>query len=422
MALKVRAAALAACVALAGCTGSGEDDVPAIESPSPDTTATLRVWLMKASQPGSVLEAAQEAFAEAYPNVEVEVELQQWSGIQERLAEALASEAPPDVVEIGNTITARFAGAGQLAALDPAQFDVAGMLPGLQPSGELDGQRYGIPYYGGVRVVVYRKSHFKDAGVEVPGTLAELADAAAALQADHADEDDYSAFYFPGRYWYGALPFIWDAGGDIAVQAGADWTGTLDSPESQAGLATLADLVSAYSKAPADADEGKNIEAFASGGVGMMIDSWWAPGVLNTGKLAGDVGAFALPGSTAERTAPVFFGGSDLAVAANSANKGLAAEWVQLLAGRSIQTLMARDGGVIPNQEGAFEGHAGNPFLAVADEAALVSRFTPVSPNWGNVESSAVIPDMLQAILSGEASIPDATASASEDVAATLNG
>ena len=53
--------------------------------------------------------------------LDVEVELQEFSGVQDRLVEALGAESPPDVVEVGNTITARFAAAGQLAALDPGR-------------------------------------------------------------------------------------------------------------------------------------------------------------------------------------------------------------------------------------------------------------------------------------------------------------
>ena len=41
------------------------------------------------------------------------------------------------------------------------------------------------------------------------------------------------------------------------------------------------------------------------------------------------------------------------------------------------QTKLAKEGGVTPNQEGAFVGHEGNPYLEVADEASTNSRFTP---------------------------------------------
>ena len=308
--------------------------------PAADAAGTLRVWLMDASQPQSVIDAVNDRFAEQYPNVEVEVERQQWFGVQERLTDALATDVTPDVVEIGNVLTAKYADAGLLADLSAyaEDLEVAGMLPGLQPSGELDGVRYGIPYYGGVNVVVYNKGQFKDAGVEVPTSLAELEAVAEKLQAANSENAVYSAFYFPGRYWNGAVPFVWDAGGEIATQDGDTWTGTLDSAESVQGLTTLKGLVEKYSKAPIDADETKNVDAFKTGDIGMMIDSWWVPGILDNGDLKGDIGAFALPGTAPGTTAPVFFGGSDLAVSARSTQQALAVQWIKILTGLEAQT------------------------------------------------------------------------------------
>lgn len=415
----------AAGLTLTACSSGGDEAAEGIATPSADATGTLKVWLMNGSQPDTVVDAVNAQFKEMYPNVEVQVELQEWAGIQDKLTTSLGTDSTPDVVEIGNSLTAKYSDSGLLAELDPSVFGVEGMLPGLQPSGELDGTRYGIPYYGGVRIVVYKKSDFEKAGVEVPTSLEELDAVAAKLQEANKDNSKYSAFYFPGKYWYGAVPFVWDAGGEIATQDDAGtWTGTLNSAESVKGLTTLKGLVDNYSKAPKDGDETKNLDAFNTGNVGMMIDSWWAPGVLDADgqKFAGDIGVFALPGSAAGSTSPVFFGGSDLAVSAKSANQGLGIEWMKILTGLEIQTQLAKEGGVIPNQEGAFVGHDGNPFLEVADQASTNSRFTPVSPNWANVESSQVLQDMLVKIFTGAATVEEATTEASEAITTTLNG
>jgi N,N'-diacetylchitobiose transport system substrate-binding protein len=413
----------AAGLALAGCTSGSEAPAGVVSSPAADATGALSVWLMDSSQPQAVIDAVNTRFAEEYPKVTVDVETQQWAGIQDKLIASLGTDTAPDVVEIGNTLTAKYADAGLLADLSAyaGEFEVDGMLPGLQPSGELEGVRYGIPYYGGVRLVVYSKSQFKDAGVEVPNSLDELSAAAEKLQAANADNPKYSAFYFPGRYWDGAVPFVWDAGAEIAQQEGDTWTGTLDSAEAITGLTTLKGLVQAYSKAPVDADESKNFDAFKTGDVGMMVDSWWVPGALNTGTMKGDIGAFALPGSAQGSTSPVFFGGSDLAVPAKSAQQDLAVQWMRILTGLQVQTELAKSG-VIPNQEGAFVGHQGNEFLAVADEAATNSRFTPVSPYWVNVVVSQLLADMLEQIFSDGATVEEATRAASEQITEILNG
>ena len=199
----------AAGLTLTACSSGSDTATDAAPSaPAADASGTLKVWLMDGSQPQTVIDAVNAQFKEAYPNVNVEVELQQWGGIQDKLTTSLGTDSTPDVVEIGNSLTAKYSDAGLLADLTASagDFKVDGMLPGLQPSGELDGSRYGIPYYGGVRIVVYSKSQFKDAGVEVPTSLEELNAAAAKLQEKNADNSKYSAFYFPGKYWYGAVP------------------------------------------------------------------------------------------------------------------------------------------------------------------------------------------------------------------------
>lgn len=417
----------AAGLVLTACSSGGDDTDQAagIASPAADTTATLKVWLMNGSQPDSVVDAVNAKFKEAYPNVTVDVQLQEWAGIQDKLTTSLGTDSTPDLVEIGNSLTAKYADAGLLADLsaEASELGVDGMLPGLKESGDLDGVRYGVPYYGGVRIVVYKKSDFEKADVSVPTSLAELETVAGKLQESNKDNSKYSAFYFPGKYWYGAVPFVWTHGGDIATQDDAGtWTGTLNSTESVAGLTQLKGLVDEYSKAPKDGDETKNVDAFKTGDVGMMIDSWWAPGVLDTGEFKGDIGVFALPGVDAGTTAPVFFGGSDLGISAKSKNQGLALEWMKILTDLETQTQLAKEGGVIPNQEGAFVGHAGNPFLEVADQASTNSRFTPVSPNWANVESSQVLQDMLVKIFTDAATVQEATTQASDQITSTLNG
>lgn len=162
---------------------------------------------------------------------------------------------------------------------------------------------------------------------------------------------------------------------------------------------------------------------FQENNIGMVMDSWWAPGAIvgNNADFAPNVGVFPLPGVTADKTAPVFFGGSDLAVPDKSTEHDLSVAWIKILTSTEIQTQLAKEGGVIPNQEAAFVGHEGNEFLQAADEAAKVSKFTPVSPNWGNVEAQNILPDMLVKIFSGASSIDDATKEANTKIVDILN-
>ena len=83
-------------------------------------------------------------------------------------------------------------------------------LQSLTESCTMDGKLMCAPYLAGSRAVIYRKSMFAKAGItEPPASLAELQADAQKLMSTFGDDKRFSAFYFPGKYWYAALPFVW---------------------------------------------------------------------------------------------------------------------------------------------------------------------------------------------------------------------
>jgi N,N'-diacetylchitobiose transport system substrate-binding protein len=333
-------------------------------------------------------------------------------------------------MELGNTLVSKYGAAGALQDLSAskAQFENnANWLQSLTESCTVDGKLVCAPYLAGSRAIIYRKSMFEKAGItQTPTSMEELQTAANKLMQANSSDKRFSAFYFPGKYWYAALPFIWDFGGDIAKQEGDQWRGALDSPEAQQGLNELKKLVDCCSKADKSGDEAKQDQSFAQGHIAMIVANGWEKGVIldkKTGnpKLEKDLAAFPLPSRNAGQTAPVFLGGSDLGVATKSKNQDLALDWVKLLAGTKFQTQMATVGGVIPNSTTLLTLHQDDPYLSVFDSTAKNSRFTPTSPNWANVETANILPDMLVSIFTGRASVADATKKASEQITTTLN-
>src|SRR6266849_2731694 len=77
-------------------------------------TGTLTVWLMNGSAPQSIVDGVNADFKVKHPNVTVNVEIQQWSDVTTKLDTAFAGSAPPDIMELGNTLVAKYAAAGAL--------------------------------------------------------------------------------------------------------------------------------------------------------------------------------------------------------------------------------------------------------------------------------------------------------------------
>ncbi|EWM17416.1 sugar transporter sugar-binding protein [Kutzneria sp. 744] len=385
----------------------------------PGPGITLNVWLMKESAPDNVISELDQQFHTLHPDVAVKLTTLEWPGRDARWQAGMASATPPDVMEMGNSDVLAYASTGKLTDLTKQDFENSDTwLTGLRDAGSYQDRLYGVPYYGGDRVVIYRKDLWQQAGLGgPPTTLAQLeADAAKLMNANKAV--DFSALYFPGRYQYAALPFVLDAGGAIATQQNGKWTGTLSSPKSQAGLHTWADFVAKVSRAPADKDETSDVDALGSGRAAMIIDQGvTASAVAKKYPTLGEqLGVFPMPGATGPM--PVFLGGSNLVVPAAGRQADLAAEWIRLLTGTQYEGLLGQSG-LVPNSTGLSTFVSG--VTAVELTAAGRSWFTPLSTRWSAVDNANVIQDMLESVYNGRATIPEATTAADTKITQLLN-
>src|SRR4029453_16578463 len=162
---------MVAVLAAAGCSSSDDGG----SQTGTGGSKTLTVWLMDGSAPDKLVADLNTEFQAAHSGVKVTYAKQQWNGIQDKLTTALASNNPPDVIELGNTQTAKFAASGALADLTGKVSDLGGSnwLKALTESGAGDGKQYGIPFYAANRVVIYRTDLFEKAGAEAPTSMDE---------------------------------------------------------------------------------------------------------------------------------------------------------------------------------------------------------------------------------------------------------
>lgn len=416
---------------------------PAAATPAAATAqgGTLTVWLMKGSLPDNLVAQLNSEFQSTHPGWTVNYQVQNWDGIVAKLTTALASNNPPDIVEMGNTQAAAFEQAGALMDLTSQRQALGGgtssdgtsadelWLGSLNDSSMWDGKLYAMPFYAGDRVVIYRKDLFAAAGID-PKTLTskdKLLAAAKTLQAKNASVKDFSGLYTAGQNWYELAQFIWDEGGQIAVNNNGTWQAQLESAASMKGIQDYVDYFKAASTGPADNDEMNppQYDIFHQGRIGMMIGNLWEVGsaIGTDGKLKADqVGVFAIPGHVDGTTVPVFLGGSDLGIAANSKNQQAALDWLKLENSEKYQQLSAQAGNIPALKSVAAAIGPDNPNLQVgAAEAAAGSRFTPNDPRWASVEANNPIKAMMTQILTGKASIADAAKAADQQIDQIMN-
>lgn len=408
------ATVLTSVMALTACGGSSDDG---------DGPVTLDVWLMRDSVSQEFEREFVAAFEEAHPDIEVNVQIQEWNGVGERVTAALASNDAPDVIEVGNTQVAQYAASGGVTDLTDRVGDLGGedWLPGLAEPGAIEGRQYGIPYYAANRVVIYRTDLFEAAGVD-PAELTTRDAWLAATERLDAPEGQ-QGIYLPGQNWYALSGFIWDEGGDLAVRTDGGWEGALDTPEALAGMEFYRQL-QALGEGPRDSDEAEppQVEVFAGDEVAQIIA---VPGgakliVERNPELEGLIGFFPIPGKTPDAPGAVFTGGSDLIIPAASQDPEAAFTFIEELTGDRWQQELSRAMSYVPNRTTLADEVADDPGVAAMAVGAANGRATPNTPDWAAVEAENPIKDYMTAVLTG--SDPAAAArEASEVITRALN-
>ncbi|TDD72954.1 extracellular solute-binding protein [Jiangella aurantiaca] len=409
-ALRLTAGLAAAALALSACGGDGDDSTePAADAENGGTPepADIRLWLNGPDTPQSMRDWLVAEFEQQNPGSTLTIEEQQWEGLVDRLTTSLGSESEtPDVVEVGNTQAPTFTTIGAFTDITDLVPELGGddLLQGFVEAGSADDKTYAVPLYAGSSYVFYRKDLFAASGIEVPTTMQEFVDAAVKLKQDNASVPNFSGFWLPGQDWRDGAAFLWDAGGEFAVEENGEWTGALSAPESQEGLQLVQRLFTEASGAPKDGNEADGHVPFCAGEVGMMLRPGWLRGSLEDPEIGcpdmmPNVGVFALPGSDGE-PAPVLLGGSNIAISAKSPNQELAANLLRIIMSDEFQSQYAENG-LTPAKVSLADGLGTDEFAAATVEAVTNAKLTPAAANWATVEGSRVLEDLFVAIANG---------------------
>ncbi|MEV4736079.1 MULTISPECIES: sugar ABC transporter substrate-binding protein [unclassified Microbacterium] len=426
--LPVVALGAVATLGLAACAGgsTGGDNGGAVDGEGQELT----VWIMKGTNPDSsaFYDEVSKAF-EDETGATVKIEEIQWADAHDRFVTSIAGGTTPDVAETGTTWTAEFADAGALEPLDSYVDAEKGLrddlVEGLAVAGTYEDELYGMPWYAGVRSIVYRTDVFEELGLEAPKTWDDIVAAGDAIK---AAKPDMLPFPVPGDAEFQVYPWVWGAGGEVATQKGGEWTSELDSAESQAGIEFYTGLATEHGFSSAGATTWKETDlrdAFTQGNVAMMLSGSWTPKALIEANpdLEGKIGAAVIPGEDGG-IAPSVLGGSHLSVFNTTKNADLAWKFVQLMTTGEFAEKWANETGYFPGVQSAMEEALAStdPLVApFAEQMVEGGASVPVTPNFGAVQAKKTTNAMIQAILSGQKDVATATKDAAVEMTDLLN-
>ena len=404
----VVAAATAALIVLAGCSAT-----PAAEESADGQDITL--WVMGGDTPDALRDFLKTEYADATGGT-LTIEQQDWADALSKLTTALPdAENTPDVTEIGNTWSPTFTSVGAFSDISDMYDELGGdkLLPSFVEVGEVDGANYALPYYFGSRYIFFRKDIWEAAGLSQPTTLAEFNEDVAKLKTD-----TQSGFYIGGQDWRNGISWIFANGGELAVKDGDTWKSSFSDPKTIEGLEQLQAIFTDASLAPvteADSTPWVNINNNAATGApeaATIIAPGWAH--WSIGDLAPDpkdstktiatwndatFGNFVLPGVDGG-AAPVFAGGSNIAISAASKNQAGARELMKIIFSEEYQNMLGANGLGPANLDYA-SSLGDDQFATALSESAANSKLTPAAPGWAAVEGSGLLEEFFGKVNAG---------------------
>ena len=230
-----------------------------------------------------------------------------------------------------------------------------------------------------------------------------------------------------GQDWRNGISWVFANGGELATVDGTEWTSTLSDPNTIKGLEMWQDLVEGASKLPTTERDvaywdflNDGADGAAPEATSIMAPGWarWSIGELTTNDKGEEVrdgmadaskyDIFALPGVDGG-VDPVFAGGSNIAISANSKNPELAEELMKIIFSEEYQRMLGENG-LGPANTKYTDSLGDDKFAKTMIETAEASKLTPAAPGWAAIEGAFVYEELFQTLAEGG----DVTALAAE--------
>ncbi|MGW0802615.1 ABC transporter substrate-binding protein [Nonomuraea sp. NPDC002799] len=332
------AATVSLAIALTGCssTGGGDTNATSPSEASACQPSNGKVTLSFATWIPGIADVV-KLWNAKNPNIQVKVESVPGgaNGTYQNFSNAIQAKNTPDLGQIEYYALPSFRVQGGLrdiagcSGVSAAKADFSGALWEQVALGESKSV-YAIPHDTGPMGLYYRKDLFKKAGIPVPTTWEQYADAAAKIAAlgDSITNFSVSSGEIPPIAGYVA-----QAGGQWFGTSDGKWTVDLTGPESTKVMAYWQDLLSKkyVSTIPGFTDSWN--QAYNKGKVWTWISGpWGANGIMGGAPdTAGDWAVAPLPQWSAGANVTGAWGGSSTAVFEYSKHPAEAAKFAQWL-------------------------------------------------------------------------------------------
>ncbi|HZP19742.1 MAG TPA: sugar ABC transporter substrate-binding protein [Bauldia sp.] len=362
-------------------------------------------------------------FEAANPGITVRMEVTVSNGLPAKVATALRSGSPPDLIEVQHGWVPEYAQAGLVLPMDDVIQDKDDYVPAALDYVSWNGHLWAIPYRIETHAIIYNKGAFKAAGLDPDKPLEtwdDLIAAAKKLTGKTADGKDQYGFAITGGGEFGntifrSLPFIWMNGGSIISD---DMTrATVNEAPAVAAVKFYTDFLKNGWSPPSTLqnDGTANRQLFIAGTVAMYQSGQFDVPAIRKENPNIDIGVMPIPHPPGKQTAAII-GGWSFVIPKDAKNPEETKKFVQFLAGSDNMGFFTD---TFPARKSSMSlPRFADPILAQFKAMLPYGRRVPPQKNWQKITQAYF--DELQAIMSGDAEPQEAMDAAAAEITPLL--
>lgn len=381
--------------------------------------APLTFWNGFTGPDRPTIEALTKTWSDAHPDSPVQMDIEPWDSLLQKLQASMASGSGPDVVAFNFAQLPRYAESGFIMDLTDqvkpgGALDSSVWSDGLKQVLQYKGKYYAAPLNFATLMMYYNKDIFAKAGISAPPKTWDewIADI---KKTTVTGSDSQYGLLIPDHETIPNWPILlWGNGGDVIK----DGQPNLADAKTVAALTLWGDLVlndkiTPTGLAGADADK-----LFQSGKAAMEITGPWMTNGFTAAKLNYDVAPIPTgPGGPVTLADSVV-----LVINKNTKNPKAALDFVASWNSKQAQLKIANDTGFPPlRTDLSGSPELTNSWAAKFSTVVPVSRFSlPGQVNFAQIDGDVFTP-MIQQITLGKAKAADAAQQANDQLGDLLN-
>ena len=364
------------------------------------------------------IEAITKEWSDKHPDTPVQMDIEPWDSMLQKLQASLASGEGPDVVAFDSSQLPRYADSGFILDLTEYVKPGSGLDPsvwsdGLKQALQYDGKYYAAPMNFATLLMYYNKDILAKAGITAPPTTwAEWIDVIKKTTVTGADAT--YGLLLPDHETVPNWPILlWANGSDIVKDGKANLT----DPKAVEALKTWSDLVVNDKISPTELTGADADKLFQSGKAAMEITGPWMTNGFTAAGLNYDVAPIPTgPGGPVTLSNAVV-----LVINKNTKNLQAALDFVAMWGTKEAQAKLANETGFPPLRTDMADGKdLTNPWAVKFAQVVPVARFNlPGQLNFAQIDSDVFTP-LIQTITLGKDTPENATQAANDQLSSLL--